>query len=55
VGDKLLAEGKNPLDPEALVAATKHESHFVVGVVLLVCVLYFVAMKITAPKKEVVA
>ena len=52
VGDKLRAEGKDPLDPEALVAAVKHESHFVIGIVLLVCVLYFVAMKITAPKKE---
>ena len=50
VGDKLRAEGKNPLDPEALVAAVKHESHLVIGIVLLVCVLYFVAMKITAPK-----
>jgi membrane protein DedA with SNARE-associated domain len=50
VGNKLLAEGKNPLDPEALVAAVKHESHLVIGVVLLVCVLYFIAMKITAPK-----
>ena len=50
VGDKLRAEGKNPLDPDALVAAVKHESHLVIGIVLLVCVLYFVAMKITAPK-----
>ena len=50
VGDKLRAEGKNPLDPEALVAAVKHESHLVIGIVLLVCVLYFVGMKITAPK-----
>lgn len=50
VGDKLLAEGRNPLDPEALVAAVKHESHLVLGIILLVCVLYFVGMKITAPK-----
>jgi membrane protein DedA with SNARE-associated domain len=50
VGDKLRAEGKNPLDPEALIAAVKHESHLVIGIVLLLCVLYFVAMKITAPK-----
>ena len=27
VGDKLRVEGKDPLDPEALVAAVKHESH----------------------------
>jgi membrane protein DedA with SNARE-associated domain len=50
VGDKLRAEGKNPLDPDALVAAVKHESHLIIGVVLLVCVLYFVAMKLSAPK-----
>ena len=50
VGDKLRAEGKNPLDPDALVAAVKHESHLVIGIVLLLGVLYFVAMKITAPK-----
>lgn len=50
VGDKLRLEGKDPLDPEALVAAVKHESHYVVGAVLLVCVLYFLAMRMTAPK-----
>ena len=51
VGDKLRLEGKDPLDPLALVAAVKHESHFIVAAVLLVCVLYFVGMKITAPKE----
>jgi membrane protein DedA with SNARE-associated domain len=50
VGGKLSAEGKDPLDPEALVAAVKHESHLILGAVLLVCVLYFVGMKMTAPK-----
>lgn len=50
VGDKLRLEGKDPLDPVALVAAVKHESHLIVGAVLLVCVLYFVGMKMTAPK-----
>jgi membrane protein DedA with SNARE-associated domain len=50
VGEKLRLEGKNPLDPEALVAATKHESHWVIGAVLLVCLLYFLAMRMTAPK-----
>ncbi len=50
VGAKLLAEGKDPLDPEALVAAVKHESHLILGAVVLVCVLYFVGMKMTAPK-----
>ena len=50
VGGELRAAGKNPLDPEELVKAVKHESHLVIGVILLVCVLYFVAMKLTAPK-----
>jgi membrane protein DedA with SNARE-associated domain len=50
VGDKLRLAGQDPLDPVALVAAVKHESHFVVAAVLLVGVLYFVGMKITAPK-----
>ncbi len=50
VGAQLRAEGKNPLDPEELVKAVKHESHLVIGIVLLLGVLYFVAMKITAPK-----
>ncbi len=50
VGDKLRAEGKDPLDPEALVAAVKHESHLILGIILLVCVLYFIGMKLTAPK-----
>jgi len=52
VGTQLQSEGKDPLDPEALVAAVKHKSHLVIGIVLLVCVLYFVAMKITAPPSE---
>ena len=51
VGDKLRAEGKNPLDPEALVAAVKHESHWIIGAVLVVCVLYFVGMKMSAGKE----
>ena len=51
VGDKVRAAGKNPLeDPEALVTAVKHESYAIVGAILLVCVLYFAAMKITAGK-----
>ena len=52
VGDKLRAEGKNPLDPEALVAAVKHESHWIIGAVLVVCVLYFVGMKVSGGKQE---
>ena len=50
VGGELRAAGKNPLDPEELVQAVKHESHLVIGIVLLVGVLYFIGMKITAPK-----
>jgi membrane protein DedA with SNARE-associated domain len=51
VGDKLRASGQDPLDPEQLVAAVKHESLWIVGAVLLVCVLYFAAMKMTAETK----
>ena len=50
VGDELRAKGQNPLDAKALVDAVKEESHFILGAVLLVCVLYFVGMKMTAPK-----
>jgi membrane protein DedA with SNARE-associated domain len=50
VGDKLRLEGKDPLDAAALVAAVKHESHWIIGAVVLVGVLYFVGMKVTAPK-----
>jgi membrane protein DedA with SNARE-associated domain len=41
-----------PIDPAQLVAAVKQQSHLVIAIVLLVCVLYFVGMKITAPKQE---
>ena len=54
VGDKLRAEGKDPLDPEALVAAVKHESHWVIAAVLVVCVLYFVGMKLTSRTDDAV-
>jgi membrane protein DedA with SNARE-associated domain len=37
-------------DADAIVRATKSESFPIVGAVVLVCVLYFVAMKLTAPK-----
>ena len=50
VGDELRAKGENPLDAKALIDAVKEESHFILGAVLLVCVLYFVGMKMTAPK-----
>src|ERR1700704_135774 len=37
-------------DADALIKATKSESFPIVGAVLLVCVLYFVGMKLTTPK-----
>jgi membrane protein DedA with SNARE-associated domain len=53
VGNELRAEGKDPLsDPVALVAKVKHESHLVIGLAVLIAVLYFVAMKVTAPPSE---
>jgi membrane protein DedA with SNARE-associated domain len=53
VGSHLQAEGKDPLhDGAALIAAVKHESHLVIGVVILIAVLYFVMLKLTAPKSE---
>jgi membrane protein DedA with SNARE-associated domain len=52
VGEKMRAEGKDPLDPEALVTAVKHESHLVIAIVLLICVLYFVGMKLSSHKGE---
>ena len=51
VGDKLRAAGNDPLDPEALVAAVKHESLWIVAAVLVVCVLYFVGMKLSNSKE----
>jgi len=44
-----------PIDPAQLVAAVKQQSHLVIGVVLLVCVLYFVGMKLSAHKHDPVA
>ena len=51
VGDKLRAAGKDPLDPEALVLAVKHESLWIVATILVVCVLYFVGMKLSSSKE----
>jgi hypothetical protein len=31
----------------------KHESHLIIGVVLVIAVLYFVMLKLTAPKSKV--
>ena len=50
VGARLSAEGKNTLDAVELVQAVKHESLYIVAAVLLVCLLYFAAMKMTASK-----
>ncbi len=48
--------GENPLqNPDALVHAVKHESLWIVAVVVLICVLYFAAMKITGKTSEPVA
>ncbi len=48
VGAKLTPEQLQ--DADAIIKATKSESFPIVGAVLLVCVLYFLAMKLTAPK-----
>ena len=53
VGGELRAAGKNPLDPEELVKAVKHESHWIIGAVLLLSQLYVLAMWITAPQQEI--
>ncbi|MEO8354068.1 MAG: DedA family protein [Chthoniobacteraceae bacterium] len=51
VGDNMKRDGVDPLThPEQLVHAVKSESLLIVATVVLVCVLYFVAMKLTAPK-----
>src|SRR5687768_10327161 len=53
VGDHLRASGLDPLQhPAELVKATKHESLWIIGAVLLVCVLYFAAMRLTARQPE---
>ena len=41
-----------PIDPAQLVAAVKQQSHLVIAVVALVCVLYFVGMKLSSHKGE---
>jgi membrane protein DedA with SNARE-associated domain len=55
VGDKLRLEGRNPLEADALVHAVKHESVWIVATIVLICVLYFAAMRMTAPKVEAAA
>lgn len=41
-------------NPEEMIHAIKHESLWLVGGIALLCVLYFLMLKLTAPKKEVV-
>ncbi|HEY3898377.1 MAG TPA: DedA family protein [Chthoniobacter sp.] len=53
VGAEIRLQGGDPLhDPDSLYEAVLHKSHLVAVVVLLVCVLYFVAMKLTANKGD---
>jgi membrane protein DedA with SNARE-associated domain len=53
VGSRLEASGKDPLtDGSALIDAVKHESHLIIGVVLIIAVLYFVMLKVTAAKSK---
>ena len=44
-------EPNKAIDPVALVAAVKHESHWIIAAVLVVCVLYFVGMKLTSGRE----
>ncbi|EDY16865.1 SNARE associated Golgi protein [Chthoniobacter flavus Ellin428] len=41
-----------PIDPDELVKSVKGQSHLVIGIVLLVCILYFVGMKLSSHKDE---
>jgi len=41
-----------PIDPAQLVAAVKQQSHLVIAVVALICILYFVGMKLSSHKSE---
>jgi len=53
VGSRLQASGKDPLtDGSALIDAVKHESHLIIGVVLIIAVLYFVMLKVTAARSK---
>jgi membrane protein DedA with SNARE-associated domain len=38
-------------DPASMVSALKHQSHWIVGAVLVMCVLYFVVMRLTERKE----
>lgn len=39
-------------DPVMMVHAIKHESLWIIGFVVIFCTLYFIAMRLTAPKSE---
>lgn len=51
VGAKLTVDQLQNAD--AIIKATKSESLPIIGAIVLVCVLYFVGMRITAPKSQV--
>ena len=42
-------------DPVLMVAELKHKSHLIIGAILLLCVLYFVVLKLTAKSASVKA
>lgn len=54
VGDKLRAAGQDPLNPEALIENVKHESLWIIATVVLICVLYMVAMRMSGQRGEAV-
>ena len=39
-------------DPAQMIHEIKHQSHWIVAGVLVLCIAYFLVMKLTAPKKE---
>jgi membrane protein DedA with SNARE-associated domain len=46
-------KGTDPIaDPEAMVKMIKHESLPLIGGIVVLCALYFLAMKLTAPKAD---
>lgn len=52
-GDRLAQRNPDLInDPAALVHAIKHDSLTIIAAIAAFCVLYFVAMKLTAPKRE---
>jgi hypothetical protein len=39
-------------NPEELIHAVKHESLWLIGGIAVICVLYFLMLRLTAPKEE---